>query len=154
MKPLDISLMGCPVTDFRTGALLGKIRYVVVNPQDERIQSLALDAAGYDGAHQWIGMRLYNPEGFSLGRVSDVLISSSEHCLVWVEAEPTPQQEVGSIEGEPSELSDYMIGQISLCRLVDEHGKVIIEPGEVVTMGTIKEAKRLGLLHQLATRFP
>lgn len=160
MKPLDISLMGCLVTDLRTGAPLGRIRLVEVDQRDERIDALAIETILPNRSHPLIGQRLFNGEGVPVGTVMDILSHLSEdpaqaRLLMWLQtvetsAEPVPPAEAG----ECLEANDYMIGQVSLCQLRGPNGEAVVNPGETITLGVIKTAKRLGLLHQLDARFP
>lgn len=159
MKPLDISLMGCLVTDLRTGAMLGRIRTVEVDHRDERIDALAIETILPNHGHPLVGQRLFNADGAPLGTVMDILSilsepSSEARILLWLQAagvaEPIPAGE----DVEVSESGDFMIGQIASSPLRDPSGEVLIDAGETITLALVKQAKRYGILHQLEARFP
>lgn len=63
--------------------------------------------------------------------------------------------ELGPVIGmdPPCEADDYMVGQISTRRVVDADGHQVVGEGETVTPAIIAQARRLGLLHALDTRF-
>ncbi|MGE5707691.1 MAG: hypothetical protein ACM3YO_05105 [Bacteroidota bacterium] len=158
MKPLDISLMGCLVTDLRTGAPLGRIRTVEVDHRDERIDALAIETILPNHGHPLVGQRLFNSEGQPLGTVMDIVSILAEpaeaRILLWLQAadaaEPLPPSE----EAEVSETGDFMIGQIAACPLRAPNGELLVEAGGVITLALVKQAKRYGILHRLEARFP
>ncbi|HEY9764957.1 MAG TPA: hypothetical protein V6C82_01265 [Chroococcales cyanobacterium] len=163
MRPLDVSLMGCLVTDLRTGGPLGRIRQVLFDPNEERIESLAAETILPNQGHPLVGQRLFGSEGSPIGTVVDVIAVLSEdlsgvrRVFLWLQ--PAEGQKIETVspsaEEEPAyEANDYMVGQISLSRLSDKEGRPLISPGETITLEVVRQAKRLGLLNRLDSRFP
>ncbi|HBN08976.1 MAG TPA: hypothetical protein DD435_10125 [Cyanobacteria bacterium UBA8530] len=159
---MDVSLMGCLVTDLRTGGPLGRIRKVLFDPNEERIESLAAETILPNQGHPLVGQRLFGSEGSPIGTVVDVIAvlpedqSGVRRVFLWLQPAEGQKTELSpsAEEESPYEANDYMVGQISLSRLSDKEGRTLISPGETITLEVVRQAKRLGLLNRLESRFP
>lgn len=177
MRPLDFDLLGCPVTDYATGEVVGRVKVVVQSPTPGRIAQLVLerldDPPGREGAGNSpaLGEPLFDGRGGLLGwavgmaeslpgggmrRLGEAgpFAGGTRFLLVREQAEGEGAvidcHDLG--EGD-SAHGDYMVGQTAACTLLDPLGQTLIHEGEVITADLLERARRLGLLHRLEATF-
>jgi len=177
MRPLEFDLLGCPVTDYATGEVLGRVKVVVQSPTPGRIAQLALerleDAVFWEatGASPAIGEPLFDGRGSLLGwavgmaeslpggglrrmGTAHPLSGGARFLLVREHGEGEGAVIDGHDLGEAdSAHGDYMVGQTAACTLVDPAGQTLIREGEVITAELLERARKLGLLHRLEATF-
>lgn len=177
MRPLDFDLLGCPVTDYATGEVVGRVKVVVQSATPGRIAQLALerledlDGGESPGASALVGEPLFDGRGGLLGWAVGVAeslpgggmrrlggggspLGGTRFLLVREQAEGEGAVIDGHDLGEgDGARGDYMVGQLSASTLVDPHGQTLIQEGEVITADVLERARRLGLLHRLAATF-
>lgn len=174
MRPLDLDILGCPVTDYETGEVMGRVKVVLLSATPGRIAQLALERLEGPGPVRALGGQgeaLYDRRGGLVGWVlglAESLPGGGLRRLGEAGALPRggrfllvrePAQEEGAVidchelgEGD-SARDDYMVGQTAACTLVDAAGQVVIQEGEVITSELLERARRLGLLHRLEATF-
>jgi len=177
MRPLDFDLLGCPVTDYATGEVVGRVKVVVQSPTPGRMAQLVMErlddplgreGSGYspalgeplfDGRGGLLGWAVGLAEslpGGSLRRLGEAgpFAGGTRFLLVREQAEGEGAvidcHDIG--EGD-SAHGDYMVGQMAACTLVDPLGQTLIREGEVITADLLERARRLGLLHRLEATF-
>lgn len=177
MRPLDFDLLGCPVTDYDSGEVLGRIKVVVQAPTPGRIAQLALErleapwASSESRPSQRLGEPVYDARGGLVGWVEDMaeglpggglrrlgdadpLSGGASFLLVRENAEGEGAvvecQDHDEVE---SAHNDYMVGQTAACTLVDGSGVTLIRAGEIITPQVLERARRQGLLHRLEATF-
>ena len=177
MRPLEFDLLGCPVTDYATGEVVGRVKVVVQSPTPGRIAQLALERLEegalreVPGASSALGEPLFDGRGGLLGwavgmaeslpggglrRLSGggAVTGGARFLLVREHWEGEGAVIDGHDLGEAdSAHGDYMVGQTAACTLVDPAGQTLIRQGEVITADLLERARRLGLLHRLEATF-
>ena len=177
MRPLDFDLLGCPVTDYATGEVVGRVKVVVQSATPGRIAQLALERLEDPEARESpvgspvIGEPLFDGRGGLLGwavgmaeslpgggirrlGVAGPTSGGTRFLLVREQAEGEGAVIDGHVLGEGDGAhGDYMVGQMAACTLVDPLGQTLIREGEVITVELLERARRLGLLHRLEATF-
>lgn len=174
MRPFDFDLLGCPVTDYASGEVLGRVKVVVRSPTPGRIAQLVLERldapARVGGLRSGLaaGTALYDARGGFAGWTVGVAESVSPGGMTLEGGSPGGGRFLlvrEPVDGEESVLDgldplegngaygDYMVGQVAACTLWDPQGQVVIREGEVITAAVLERARGLGLLHRLEATF-
>lgn len=174
MRPLEFDLLGCPVTDYATGEVVGRVKVVVQSPTPGRIAQLAMDRLdeGLSRDGSWLlGEALYDGRGTLLGwavgiaesvaggglrRIDglDPWASGGRYLLVREHVEGASAVIDGHEASETESADgDYMVGQTAASTLLDPSGQTLIRSGEVITAAVLEKARRFGLLHRLEATF-